>query len=111
MFAPAEDKRWFQYVVDRYAAFNVRWMLYGETDENNSEWHSRIKDNTPLIRKRDPNDHPIGVHFTTGGTFTHFQEVVGQMDYVDVQLDSPAVVPTPARPEGVPIPSTWRRTI
>ena len=59
------NERWFQYCVRRYAAFNVRWVLYGEIDEKNpawSTWDENAEAMAQLIRNEDPYDHPIGSH-------------------------------------------------
>lgn len=59
------NDRWFQYCVCRYAAFNVRWVLYGEVDERNpswSTWEENAEAMAQLIRDEDTYDHPIGSH-------------------------------------------------
>ncbi len=60
-----KNERWFRYCVRRYAAFNVRWVLYGEVDEVNppwSTWYENAADMAHLIKQEDPYDHPIGSH-------------------------------------------------
>ena len=82
----AEDDRWFRYIVARYAAFNVRWVLYGEVDERNppwGTWQSEVAHKAQLVKDEDPYDHPIGSH-TLGGIDT---SSIGNanIDYAEAQ--------------------------
>jgi hypothetical protein len=60
-----KNDRWFQYCVRRYAAFNVRWVLYGEVDEVNpswATWEENAEAMAQLIKREDPYNHPVGSH-------------------------------------------------
>lgn len=59
------NDRWFSYCVRRYAAYNVRWVLYGEVDEVNppwATWEENAEAMARLVREEDPYDHPVGSH-------------------------------------------------
>ena len=99
-----DDQRWFRYIVDRYAAFNVRWMLYGEVEEGAVEtnpndgqitsdssppckkvhWYDMVDKQIKLIRDRDPYHHPIGSHSLKVDTHS-----LGEVDYIVMQIDKP----------------------
>lgn len=63
--------RWFKYIVSRYAAYNVRWGLFGELDE--ARGRNMLEDKTwewtgnyyaRLVKEYDPYKHPVGSHNT-----------------------------------------------
>lgn len=59
------NDRWFQYCVRRYAAYHVRWVLYGEVDEVNppwATWEENAEAMARLVKDEDPYDHPVGSH-------------------------------------------------
>lgn len=60
-----KNDRWFRYCVRRYAAFNVRWVLYGEVDEVNppwATWENNAEEMARIVKEEDPYDHPVGSH-------------------------------------------------
>lgn len=79
------DDRWFRYCVARYAAFNVRWVLYGEVDEANppwGKWHSEVRRKAALVKSVDPYRHPIGSHHRSVDTSSADDP---NIDYIEVQ--------------------------
>jgi hypothetical protein len=62
-------KRWWRYLIDRYAAYNVIWIMAGEYNMNNyggfplSFW----KDLGQFIKDEDPYDRIVSVHNTPPG--------------------------------------------
>jgi hypothetical protein len=87
----ARDDRWFKYIIARYAALNVRWVLYGEVNEANPSWgtwQSEVAHKAQLVKDEDPYDHPIGSHHNSIDTSS-----IGNanIDYLEVQ--SPEVNP------------------
>jgi len=87
----ARDDRWFRYIVDRYAALNVRWVLYGEVNEGTGSyappwgatWQSEVAHKAGLIKAEDPYRHPIGSHGTSVDTSSINDPNV---DYLEVQI-------------------------
>jgi hypothetical protein len=80
------NDRWFKYVVARYAAYNVRWVLYGEVEEKNppwgTSWQEEAAHSAQLVKDEDPYDHPLGSHsihvdISTAGS--------PNIDYIEVQ--------------------------
>lgn len=85
----AREDRWFRYIVARYAALNVRWVLYGEVNEANppwGTWQSEVAHKAALIKTEDPYRHPIGSHHTTVDTASITDTNV---DYLEVQSPTP----------------------
>ncbi len=82
----ARHDRWFRYVVARYAAFNVRWLLFGEVDERDPPWDMTWQDAVAyyaeLVRRVDPWDHPIGSHHRLVDTASATNP---DIDYIEVQ--------------------------
>jgi hypothetical protein len=71
--------------VARYAAFNVRWVLYGEVNEVNPSWgtwQAEAARKAALIKAADPYDHPIGSHHNTVDTATATNADIG---YIEIQ--------------------------
>ncbi len=59
-FSDTQIKRYIRYLVARYAAYKVIWVLTGEMEEANSlqdyiDWGN-------LVRNKDPFDNPITLH-------------------------------------------------
>jgi len=80
------DDRWFRYIVSRYTALNVRWVLYGEVNEANPSWgtwQSEVAHKAALVKAEDPYRHPIGSHHNSVDTSS-----IGNtnVDYLEVQL-------------------------
>jgi hypothetical protein len=77
-------KRYWRYLIARYAAYNVTWNLFGEADEFGSSWESIVNDYGTLTRRFDPYRHPITTHLTGGPPST----LVGRpwYDYIMLQL-------------------------
>ncbi len=88
----ARNDRWFRYCVARYAAYNVRWCLYGEVNEANppsgwgggiTTWQAQVAHDAQLIKDEDPYDHPIGSHHTSVDTSSANNP---NIDYIEVQI-------------------------
>lgn len=81
------NDRWFRYVVARYAAYNVRWGLYGEVNEASTpwgrSWRQQVAHVADLVRRNDPYDHPIGSHHTSIDTWSARNADIG---YVEAQV-------------------------
>jgi hypothetical protein len=62
-FSRAQFEWYETYVIARYAAYNVYWVVSGEYDEASTPseyaYHGNVIDQT------DPYDHPISIHTTT----------------------------------------------
>jgi hypothetical protein len=85
-----DDDRWFAYIVARYSAYNVRWILYGEVDEGNktpwkTTWTEEVSYKAALVRTEDPYDHPIGCHHTPGKETQTAS--IAYLDYLEVQIN------------------------
>jgi hypothetical protein len=82
------NDRWFRYVVARYAAYNVRWMLYGEANEANTPWgttwEQEVAHNAQIVKDLDPYDHPLGNHHTEVDRVSASSE---NIDYIEAQVD------------------------
>ena len=81
-FSEEQFKRYEKYLVARYAAYNIIWVLSGEYDEvyedfgmSSSVWetHGRI------VKAADPYDHPITLHPTGRSSSREF----GYSDWMD----------------------------
>ncbi len=86
MGTQARDDRWFRYCVARYAAYNVRWGLYGEVNERNPSWgtwQAEVARKAQLVKDEDPYDHPIGSHSTSIDTSSANNP---NIDYIEVQI-------------------------
>jgi hypothetical protein len=101
----ARHDRWVRYVVRRYAAFNVRWVLFGEVDERNpppgwagpgttTTWREEVAHSAALVRAQDPYDHPIGSHHTTNANVSDAADP--NLDYVEVQTNADRTAEDPA---------------
>jgi hypothetical protein len=94
-------KRYWRYLIARYAAYNGNWNLFGEADEFTSSWFQRalrhywpsiaddywlsiVKDYGNLTRKWDPYAHLITTHLTGGPPSTLASE--SWYDYIMLQL-------------------------
>jgi len=81
--------RWFRYIIARYAAFNVRWGLFGELNEavgsyrlEDKSWEWVGEHYAELVKKYDPYDHPVGSH----NTRVDFNAAAdNNIDYIKVQ--------------------------
>lgn len=89
---------WWRYVVARYAAYNVRWLLFGESDEavgsrlprwdyedtvpdGVRDWRDLVAYYAALTKEVDPFDHPVGTHLWIGEE----PVVTSDIDYIEVQ--------------------------
>ncbi|MCP4006233.1 MAG: DUF4038 domain-containing protein [bacterium] len=101
--------RWFRYVVSRYAAFNVRWILFGDVDAVNPPWDSTWQESVAyyarLAKDVDPWDHPLGSHHSKIDSSSASNP---DIDYVQVQTSSSGGDPLENRRWGKPIWSTDR---
>jgi hypothetical protein len=80
------DDRWFRYVAARYSGFNVRWILYGETDEANPSWgtwQTEVSHKAQLIKANDPYRHPLATHHQTADLSSINNT---NIDYLEVQI-------------------------
>ncbi|MEA2626477.1 MAG: hypothetical protein QOD06_2522, partial [Candidatus Binatota bacterium] len=96
--------KWIDYLVARYQAFDVRWTLFGEVNENGGrptsmpggwieddpdrivDWPEEVRVTARRIRKKDAYNHPIGSqHVRVDRTSVENPDI----DYVEVQADSP----------------------
>lgn len=83
------EDRWFRYCVARYAAYNVRWGLYGEVNEANppwGSWQNEVVYKARLVKEEDPFDHPIGSHHNSVDTSS---ADCADIDYIEVQDGTP----------------------
>lgn len=81
------NDRWFRYVLARYAAYNVRWVLYGEVNENDppwgATWQEEVAHDTALIERNDPYGHPVGSHHNF---FDESSAASPRTDFIEVQI-------------------------
>jgi len=66
-FTPRQFERFVHYLVARYAAKNVIWVLCGEYNEITADFGrptSEFADLGRLVKKLDPYDHPVTLHPT-----------------------------------------------
>jgi hypothetical protein len=80
--------RWFDYCVDRYAAYNVRWCLFGEVNEIRrtpwgETWQEVVARYAQRVKDRDPYQHPIGSHHNNVDKSSASNPNV---DYFEVQI-------------------------
>jgi hypothetical protein len=63
---PEKIRRWWRYVIQRLAAYNVMWNLAGEYNmyDYGGLGLQFWKDTGAMIRREDPYQHAIGVHNT-----------------------------------------------
>lgn len=83
----AQHDRWFHYIIDRYSAFNVRWLLFGEINEVAPPWMESWQEASTfyaaLVKQRDPYRHPLGSHHTRVDTVAAENP---DIDYIEVQI-------------------------
>ena len=81
------EDRYFKYIVARYAAFNVRWLMYGEVNERNTPWKAtwdqEVRHKAELVKAADPYHHPIGSHHTSADLKTIDSPFIDYLDYQD----------------------------
>ncbi len=81
------EDRYFKYIVSRYAAFNVRWLMYGEANETNPPWRvswdDEVRHKAELVKKADPYRHLIGNHHTSADVKTIDSPYIDYLDYQD----------------------------
>jgi Protein of unknown function (DUF4038)/Domain of unknown function (DUF5060) len=81
------EDRYFKYLVSRYAAFNVRWLMYGEVNERNPPWQvswdDEVRHKAELVKSVDPYRHPIGCHHTSADLKTIDSPHIDYLDYQD----------------------------
>jgi hypothetical protein len=77
---PEKVRRWWRYVVQRLAAYNLIWNLAGEYNmyDYGGLGLQFWKDTGAMIRREDPYRHAIGAHHTppgwAGGEMGHSQQ-------------------------------------
>lgn len=85
------NDRWFKYCVARYAAYNIRWILYGEVNEKDppdswygkdKTWERVVDDYAKLVEEEDPYGHPLGSHHNSVDKHSAGNR---RVDYVVVQ--------------------------
>jgi hypothetical protein len=82
-FSPQQFERYVHYLVARYAAKNVIWVLCGEYNEITADFSrptSEFADIGRLVKKLDPYDHPVTLH-PTGRTST---DEFGDQEWHDI---------------------------
>lgn len=101
------NDRWFRYVVARYSAYNIRWLLYGEANEANppwgTTWQEEVAHSAQLVKAEDPYRHPLGNHHNF---YDESSADSAEIDYVEVQLarnDTQYKTLLPLREYGKPI--------
>ncbi len=81
------EDRYFKYIVSRYAAFNVRWLMYGEVNETNPPWRAKwddeVRHKAELVKKADPYHHLIGSHHNSADLRTIDSPYIDYLDYQD----------------------------
>ncbi len=81
------EDRYFKYIVSRYAAFNVRWLMYGEVNETNPpwrvKWDDEVRYKAELVKKADPYHHLIGSHHNSADLRTIDSPYIDYLDYQD----------------------------
>ncbi len=55
-------KRYWRYLIARYAAYNISYSMFGEVQEFGSNYLSIATDYADLTRKWDPYDHVLSTH-------------------------------------------------
>lgn len=83
------NERWFKYIIARYAAYNVRWGLFGEINEaagrfalEDKSWQWVGRHFSQLIKDTDPYKHPAGSHNTRVDTSAATDP---NIDFIEVQ--------------------------
>lgn len=81
--------RWFKYIIARYAAYNVRWGLFGELNEavgdfalEDKSWQWVGQHYAKLVKDHDPYIHPVGSHNTRVDTSAAGDP---NIDFIEVQ--------------------------
>jgi len=59
-------KRYWRYLIARYAAYNITYNLFGEANEFGGSWKTIVSDYVGITRTYDPYHHLLSTH-TTGG--------------------------------------------
>jgi hypothetical protein len=77
-------KRYWRYLIARYAAFNIVYNLFGEVQEFGSNYLAIADDYGQLTRKWDPYDHLISTH-TVGNLDPDFVNLPW-LDFITLQL-------------------------
>jgi hypothetical protein len=76
LFTEAQWSKYVEYVVSRYAAKNVIWILCGEYNEIPVDFPGRTVEefNTwgALVKAKDPYNHPMSMHPSGRGTSAEF---------------------------------------
>jgi hypothetical protein len=76
-------KRYWRYLIARYAAYNVEWNLFGEVQEFGSDYLAIYLDYADLTRRWDPYDHLLSTH-TVGDLAPEFARQ-SSLDYITLQ--------------------------
>lgn len=79
----AQAKRYWRYLIARYAAYNVIWQLFGEGDEIGGSFQSVMDDFGALTKTFDPYSHPFTTHLTSGPDATLANR--SYFDYITLQ--------------------------
>jgi len=56
--------RALRYMIARYAAYNVMWILFGEADEFGMGWENKVRYFGKTVKKLDPYNHLLSTHVT-----------------------------------------------
>lgn len=74
-FSDEQFKRFAEYMVSRWAAYNVMWVISGEHNEAYQEYGLTMdayKQHGITIKAKDPYDHPISLHPSGRGSSKEF---------------------------------------
>ncbi|MBI4100118.1 PQQ-binding-like beta-propeller repeat protein [Candidatus Microgenomates bacterium] len=80
----AKMKRYWRYLIARYAAYNITYNLFGEGNEFGAGWETTVNDYGNLTKKWDPYKHLVTTHLTGGPDATLANQ--SWYDYVMLQL-------------------------
>lgn len=87
-FSSSQFDKYVRYIVSRYAAKNVIWIICGEYQELVNDFAGRTTDefNTSgmLVHQKDPYNHPTSLHPTGRSSTTEFGSSVW-MDFIGQQ--------------------------
>jgi hypothetical protein len=83
-FTQSQFERFCRYIVARYAAYNVVWVISGEYTERANPWDYSY--HGQIIDQADPYDHPISIHPTgnhsNSDDFNWFYTADGWLDFI-----------------------------
>jgi hypothetical protein len=87
-FSNAQFNRYVKYLVSRYSAMNVIWIICGEYDEIIADYPGRTTEEFIqwgiLVKQKDPYNHPVSLHPTGRSSSREFGNE-SWMDFIGQQ--------------------------